>query len=192
MKNNKSPDIDGISADFIKVFWHKLKFFITNAINRCYAKGILTVLMSQSIIPCLSKGNKDCKLIKNWRPISLLTVVHKMASAVIAERLKPILKSIISTHKLGFISGRSISESTQLIYDLRFYTRKNKKPGPLMQIKFWKAFDSVSWDFLYTVLQRFGFDDNFIKWIKLFNNEIKAFVTQCGFFVKPCTNRKGM
>ena len=58
MKNNKSPGIDGISADFIKVFWHKLKFFITNAINRCYTKGILTVLMRQSIITCLPKGNK--------------------------------------------------------------------------------------------------------------------------------------
>ena len=80
MKNNKSPGIDGISADFIKVFWHELKFFITNAINRCYTKGILTVSMRQSIITCLPKGNKDRKLIKNWRPISLLTVVYKMAS----------------------------------------------------------------------------------------------------------------
>ena len=62
-----------------------------------------------------------------------------------------------------------------------FYTRENKIPGLLMQINFQKAFDSVSWDFLYTVLQRFVFDDNFIEWIKLFNNEIKAFVTQCAF-----------
>ena len=108
MKNNKSPGINGISADFIKVFWHKLKFFITNAINRCYTKGILTVSMRQSIITCLPKGDKACKLIKNWHPISLLTVVYKMASAVIAERLKPILKNVISTHQSGFISGRSI------------------------------------------------------------------------------------
>ena len=37
-----------------------------------------------------------------------------------------------------------------------FYTPKNKIPGLLMQIDFQKALDSVSWDFLYTVLQRFG------------------------------------
>ena len=60
-----------------------------------------------------------------------------------------------------------------------------------MQIDFQKAFDPVSWDFLYTVLQRFGFDDNFIKWIKLFNNEIKAFVTQCGFLSNPIPIERG-
>ena len=37
-----------------------------------------------------------------------------------------------------------------------FYTRKNKIPGLLMQIDFQKAFDSLSWDFLYTVLQSLG------------------------------------
>ena len=40
MKNNKSPGIDGISADFLKVFWGKLKYFIANAINSCYRKKI--------------------------------------------------------------------------------------------------------------------------------------------------------
>ena len=92
--------------------------------------------MRQSSITCLPKGNKDRKLIKNWRPISLLTVVYKMASAVIAERLKPILNNVISTHQSGFISGRSINDCTRLIYDLMFYTRKNKIPELLMQIDF--------------------------------------------------------
>ena len=36
MKNNKTPGIDGIPADFLKVFWRQLKFFVTNAINSCY------------------------------------------------------------------------------------------------------------------------------------------------------------
>ena len=38
MKNGKSPGIDGISVDFLKVFWIRLKYFITNCINFCYKK----------------------------------------------------------------------------------------------------------------------------------------------------------
>ena len=52
-----------------------------------------------------------------------------MASSVLAERLKAILKDIISTYQSGFLSGRSISDCTRLIYDLMFYTQKHKIPG---------------------------------------------------------------
>ena len=52
--------------------------------------------------------------------------------------------------------------------------------GMLMLIDFEKAFDSISWIFLYKVLSVFGFQDNFIQWIRLFNTQIKASVIQCG------------
>ena len=42
MKNNKTPGIDGLSADFLKVFWADLKFFVTRALNSCFTKGKLS------------------------------------------------------------------------------------------------------------------------------------------------------
>ena len=36
MKNNKSPGMDGISSEFLKVFWGKLKYLVTNALNVCF------------------------------------------------------------------------------------------------------------------------------------------------------------
>ena len=81
MKNGKSPGIDGISVDFLKVFWIKLKSFITNAINACYKKDKVSYSLRQSIITCLPKGKKDRQFLKNWRPIALLCIIYKMASA---------------------------------------------------------------------------------------------------------------
>ena len=104
MKNSKSPGTDGISHDFLKVFWGKLNFFIANAINSCYSKGILSTSMRQAIITCIPKGNKDRKRIKNWRPISLLSVSFKLASSAI--------NNIISEHQSGFIPGRCIGDCT--------------------------------------------------------------------------------
>ena len=74
MKSNKTPGIDGISSEFLKVFWSKMKYFIKNAINACYKKGKLSTSLWQVIIICLPKDNKDRKYIKNWRLISLLSV----------------------------------------------------------------------------------------------------------------------
>ena len=42
-----------------------------------------------------------------------------------------------------------------------------------MLIDFEKAFDSLSWTFLYKILNSFD-SENFIKWIKLFNTDITA------------------
>ena len=64
MKNNKSPGIDGILVDFIKIFWNKLKFSITNAINSCYSKAIVTLSIRQTIITCIPKCNKNRSFIK--------------------------------------------------------------------------------------------------------------------------------
>ena len=52
-------------------------------------------------------------------------------------------------------------------------------------------FDSISWKFLYQVLSHFGYSDSFIKWVKLFNTNITAFVVQCGFLSDPINIMRG-
>ena len=54
----------------------------------------------------------------------------------------------------------------------------------LILTDFEKAFDSVSWTFIYQTLEFLGFGESFIKWIKLFNTDVKASIIQCGFLSK--------
>ena len=60
------------------------------------------------------------------------------------------------------------------------YTEVKKIKGLLMFIDFEKAFDSVSWKFMYKVLRHFNFSEEFVNWITLFNNKITASVLQVG------------
>ena len=60
-----------------------------------------------------------------------------------------------------------------------------------MLIDFEKVFDSLSWKFLYSVLEFFGYSKSFIQWVKLFNTEIIAYVVQCGFLSKPININRG-
>ena len=127
MKSNKSPGIDGITSEFLKVFWQSLRQFITKALNHGFSTGRMSVSLRQCVITCLPKQKKDRALLKNWRPISLLSVIYKLASSTIAERLKKTLPNIISDCQTGFISGRYISDSTRLIYDLLHAVEYKKK-----------------------------------------------------------------
>ena len=88
MKNEKSPGLDGYTVEFFKFFWIDIGVFVLRSINYGYRTGLLSVTQKQGIITCLPKPNKCRYNLKNWRPISLLSVVYKMASAAIANRLK--------------------------------------------------------------------------------------------------------
>ena len=54
-----------------------------------------------------------------------------------------------------------------------------------------KASSSVSWTFLYQVLEFLNFGTNFKKWIKLFNTNIVASVNQSGFLSNPFPIERG-
>ena len=191
MKNNKTPGIDGIPADFLKVFWPQLKYFVTRSLNACYKKGKLSESLRQSVIICLPKGKTNRHLLKNWRPISLLCATYKLASTVIATRMKPCIDQIVSKSQTGFLSGRNIAESTRLVYDIMHLTEEKNLNGMLLLVDFAKAFDSILWPFIYSILSYYGFDNPLINWIKLFNTDIVARVSQSGFLSDPIQIERG-
>ena len=129
--------------------------------------------------------------MKNWRPISLLCTTYKLASGVIASRMKTVLDKIISVTQRGFIAGRQISDCTRLVYDVMQAAETNNLPGLLLLIDFQKAFDSISWKFLYKTLDLFGFCPKFIDWIELFNNDIEMYVLQSGYLSNKIKVRRG-
>ena len=168
MSNNKSPGLSGFTVEFFKFFWVDIGVFLVRSLNYGLKKGELSVSQKQGVITCIPKGNKDKCYLKNWRPISLLNVSYKIASASIANRLKGFLANLINEDQTGFISNRYISENTRLIYDIMFYTEKYDIPGLLLLIDFEKAFDSISWTFISKVLDLFNFGPIFRKWINTF------------------------
>lgn len=126
MKNNKSPGLDGFTTEFFKFFWTDIGIFIHRSINYGYRTGSLSITQKQRIITCIPKPNKSRENLKNWRPISLLNVIYKMASAVISNRIKSVLQKLIHEDQKGFIAGRFIGENIRLIYDVLFETKKSK------------------------------------------------------------------
>lgn len=180
MKNNKSPGSDGFSTEFFKFFWIDLGIFVVDSLNYGYEKRELSITQKQGIITCLPKGNKPRHFLKNWRPISLLNTVYKIGSGVIAARFKKVLDKLINSDQTGFIRGRFIGENLRLIYDILQYTEENDIPGLLLLIDFEKAFDSVSWEFLFGVLKFFNFGESIINWVRVLYTNINSAIIQGG------------
>ena len=60
------------------------------------------------------------------------------------------------------------------------YAEENNLAGLILLIDLEKAFDSLSWRFIYQVLKYFNFGEGIIKWIKTFYKNAKLAVNQGG------------
>ena len=109
-ENFKSPGVDGFTVEFYKFFWNDIKIPLVKCLNESLDNGKFSVSQRQGLITCIPKEGKPKHFLKNWRPITLLNVDFKIASACIANRIKPILRNIISETQKGFLKGRYIGE----------------------------------------------------------------------------------
>ena len=175
-KNSKSPGSDGFSAEFFKCFWEDIGHFVLKSLNYAFVNGELSITQKLGIISCIPKGDKPKRFLSNWRPISLLNIVYKLASTCISERIKRVLHYLISEDQTGFMSGRYIGDNIRILYDILYYTEAQNIPGMFLRVDFEKAFDSVSWSFIHKTLDFFGFGTDIKRWISVFYQNIKASV----------------
>ena len=156
--------------------------FLIRSLNHGFQKGELSLTQKQGVINIIPKKDKHREFLKNWRPISLLNVSYKIASSCIANRIKTVLDFLIHENQKGFLKGRFIGENTRMIYDVLQYTHDKNIPELLLLIDFEKAFDSISWKFLFDALLFFNFGPDIIRWISVLYNKAKLCVIQNGIF----------
>ena len=91
----------------------------------------------------------------------------KLISKVLTSRLKSVISSIMNENHVAYVSNRFISESGRLISDVLEITNSLNIGGILMTVDIEKAIDSINHSFLMCVLKKFGFGNDFRKWIQI-------------------------
>ena len=150
------------------------------AVKRSYNIKQLSVSQRQAVIKLIEKKGRDKRFVKNWRPISLLSVDTKLISKALSERLKNVLPDITSKNQTAYVNNRFISEGGRLVNDLLEVCDTFNKKGYLVTIDIEKAFDSVNHVFLIAILEKFGFGKIFIEWIKILLKDQESCVINGG------------
>ena len=179
MKNNKSPGSDGLSVEFYKCFWNEIKYLVMDSLNYGYIHHELSESQKLSIITLLyKKGDKQC--LDNWRPISLLNTDYKILTKVLCKRLKQVIDELISSDQTGYLKQRSAMQNLRLVQDIIEYCESCDFPGILLFLDFKKAFDSISHEFLFQLLDKLHFKESFVTWIKVIYNKAVGSVINKG------------
>ena len=191
MESNKSPGTDGLTAEFYKHFWDLIGPHLLKVIHSCLQNKQLTHSQQEAVISCLyKKGPRE--QISNWRPISLLNIDYKILTKSLANKLISTLSEVISEDQTASVTGRSILTNLNLTRDIIQYAWDKKIPASLISIDQVKAFDRVDWDFLFHVLKKFGYGQQFITNIKTIYTNIQSKIKINGCMSEPFFLERGV
>ena len=116
---------------------------LVSVFNYVFEVGELSLSQKQAVITLIQKKDRDNMLIKNWRPISLINVDIKIASKVLAFRLRKVIHKVIHYDQTAYVKGRYIGESVRLIDDLLAHAESENLDRILFAADLEKAFDLV-------------------------------------------------
>ena len=140
LENDKSPGINGLTANFYKYFWPLFGTSLTHVYNHAFRAGRLAVSQRRGIITLLFKKG-DRTLLQNWRQITLLTTDFKILSKALANSLQKVLPFIVHSDQTASVKGRTINDNARLLHVVVSYADEKKIPLPMIFVDQLKAFD---------------------------------------------------
>ena len=154
-------------------------------------KGILPETLRHSIISLIYKSGEKTRLT-NYRPISLTNMDFRILTQVLAKRLQPIMKHIISDEQTAYVKGRFISNNIRLLDDVYNFCEILNQEGVLISLDFKKAFDSLEWRFIEKCLEMLNFGPKFIDIFRLIYNKPTFSIKNNNWITKPQTMSRGI
>ena len=176
MENNKSPGPDGLTKEFYNEFIDLLGPILVKLFKQIHGSSSLTPSMKLSYITLICKNDDMPHLCKNYRPISLLNTDYKVITKVLSNRLKEFLPDLIHQDQTCSIKGRCIQDNCHYLRDLIHEINTENQKGLTLSLDQEKAFDRVDHQYLFNILNHYGFSEIFINWIKLLYNNISSAV----------------
>jgi len=166
LNNDSAPGPDGFGAIFFQTYWEIIKQDVYKVVMQFFTTGWLLPNFNTNILLLIPKTN-NADLVDQYRPIVIANFKFKIISKTLVDRLAKIMPAITSVQQRGFIKGMSIKDCICLTSEAINVLHKKSFGGNLsLKVDIAKAFDTLDWKFLIEVLEAFGFNYMFCKWIK--------------------------
>jgi mannosylglycoprotein endo-beta-mannosidase len=165
MPSNKSPGPDGFTWEFFRFCWETVKGDVLAAVQAVFCGRDQQFGRLNGAFITLVPKKEGAVDLKEFRPISLVHSFAKLVAKLLAIRLSPRMPELVSGNQSAFIRGRCIHDNFVLVRQSAVSMHRLKVPALLLKLDIARAFDSVSWPFLLSVLRQRGFGPRWLRWI---------------------------
>ncbi|XP_065645758.1 uncharacterized protein LOC136076212 [Hydra vulgaris] len=152
LKNNKSYDCFGISAEHLKNSRsNNLLMLLASFYNSMLTNGkVPKYLSTATIIPLVKSYKTSLENPNNYRGISILPIFTKLLEYLIVHICPDITES--HSHQFGFKKNSSTLHAEFLLSETIKHYNHNNSPVYICSLDANKAFDSCNWDLLFEKL----------------------------------------
>ena len=169
LRVDKSPGIDGLHPRILKELADVIDSPLATIFQQSMDEGKLPSIWKHAqITPIYKKGPRN--QAKNYRPISLTSIVCKLMETIICEIIIEHVKTnkLGSTEQHGFSKGKSTV--TNLLEALNIWTEAAQHgiPTDVIYLDYAKAFDTVPHERLIRQISTFGINGLVLEWIRSF------------------------
>ncbi|XP_078527931.1 uncharacterized protein LOC144802337 [Lissotriton helveticus] len=167
MARNKAPEIDGLPIEFYSKYLDVLAPRLLTVYKEAKATGRLPQSMREALVVPLLKPGREGNDPASYRPLSMLTADYKILSSILAARLLPHMTGLVHDDQNGFIPKRNTTVNIRRLVRLMNGLDGGAGTELVLSVDIEKAFDSLEWDYLYVVMERFGLGAGYIHWTKV-------------------------
>nr|GEU51835.1 putative RNA-directed DNA polymerase, eukaryota, reverse transcriptase zinc-binding domain protein [Tanacetum cinerariifolium] len=165
LRCDKSPGPDGFTFGFIKRYWNTMKNDIFAAISEFFNKGAIPIGYNASFITLIPKIESPL-VVNDFRPISLIGILYKIIAKIISFRIALIIDDIIDPVQYAFIKNRQILNGLMILNEVVHTLKSKKKKGMIFKVDIAMAYDTLSWDYLISVMRFMRLSNKCVRWIK--------------------------
>lgn len=197
LKNSKSPGTDNVLNEYIRNTKEILLPIYVTLFNYIMDTGLIPTSWVEGVIVPIYKNKGDSLDPNNYRPITLLSCMGKLFTAVLNSRLTSYLEEndLLDENQAGFRKNYSTVDHIFTLQSIIELLRFHKKKLFCTFIDFSKAFDSVWRIGLWRKLLEVRIDGKFFNVIYNLYLNIKSCVSsnneKSPFFSSFCGLRQG-
>jgi hypothetical protein len=141
----KAPGPDGFPARFFQRNWGTIKGQVIGAVKKFFQTGKMPNGVNEATIVLIPKVDHPAEL-KEFRPISLCTVIYKVVAKCLVNRLRLNLGELVSPNQSAFVPGRLITDNALIAFECLHFIEHNKKEDSnycAYKLDLSKAYDRV-------------------------------------------------
>lgn len=162
---NKAPGPDGFNMLSIKKGWRFMKKDIMVFLGEFHRNNKLTKSLNSTFITLIPKVDNPMGLT-DFRPISLIGIMYKILSKVLASRIKMTIPVVVGEVQSAFSGGKNIQDGILIANEVVEEWKRCRKRGLIIKLDFEKAFDKLNWNYLLKIMERMGFPSKWREWIQ--------------------------